>query len=237
MNYSLQAIGDAAIKIEFSGEVLPELNSEVQLFCRKMTIASPLPGIIEWVPAFNSVTIYYEAYSLGYQECCKKIHQIQEMTVGKADFKPRIISIPVLYGGEYGPDLEHVAKVNRLTTDEVVSIHCEGEYSVYMLGFLPGFPYLGGLDKRIATPRLEEPRSRTHAGSVGIAHEQTGIYPLDSPGGWNIIGKTPVTLFDRNREDVFLFRAGDRVTFYEVSEDEFTEIMNERAGVNDVQTR
>ncbi|WP_164668040.1 5-oxoprolinase subunit PxpB [Virgibacillus doumboii] len=236
MNYSLQAIGDAAIKIEFSDALLPELNREVQLFCRKMEECAPLPGMIEWVPAFDSVTIYYEPHSLSYQECCEKMHQIQQMTIEAAEIEPRCVSVPVLYGGDYGPDLERVAEVNGLTPDEVVSIHCEGDYSVYMLGFLPGFPYLGGLDKRIATPRLEEPRAKVAAGAVGIAHEQTGIYPLDSPGGWNIIGKTPLTLFERNREDTFLFRAGDRVRFYEVSEDELAAIGKGRV-VNDGKTR
>src|SRR5699024_4275773 len=158
MNYSLQPISDNAVKIEFSGGELSELNQDVQLFCRKLEEHQPHRGIIEWVPAFDSVTIYYLPYLLGYEECCEKIHQIYKTAVETEDTEPRTIRVPIVYGGDYGPDLERVATVNGLTVNEVVSIHLSGEYSVYMLGFLPGFPYLGGMDKRIATPRLEEPR-------------------------------------------------------------------------------
>lgn len=223
MQISLQALGDSAIKINFANEVSPELNREVQLFCKKMSRAA-IEGVVEWVPAFESVTIYYKPHIIGYGELCEKIYDVRRMNVNLTKVESRIIKVPVVYGREYGPDLKRVAEMNGLLVDEVVAIHCDGEYLIYMLGFLPGFPYLGGLDKQIATPRLAEPRAKTVAGSVGIAHEQTGIYPIESPGGWNIIGKTPVTLFDRQKEDAFLFRAGDRVKFYQVSESEFEEI-------------
>ncbi len=213
-------MGDSAVKVDFAGDVSPELNREIQLFCRKLGRAA-IPGIVEWVPAFDSVTVYYYPHRLNYTEVCDKIYQINGMNSDRVERASRLISVPVVYGGQYGPDLGRVGDVNKLSKDEVIRFHCGQEYLVYMLGFLPGFPYLGGLDKRIATPRLEEPRAKTVAGSVGIAHEQTGIYPIESPGGWNIIGKTPLTLFEREKEDAFLFRAGDRVTFYEVSESEF----------------
>ncbi|SEP89540.1 inhibitor of KinA [Virgibacillus subterraneus] len=219
MHFTLHAIGDSAVKVDFADGVSPELNREIQLFCSKIGCAA-IPGIVEWVPAFDSVTIYYRPQCLNYTEVCDKIYQINRMNIDRIECKSRLISIPIVYGGKYGPDLGRVAESNNLSENEIIRIHCEQEYLVYMLGFLPGFPYLGGLDKRIATPRLDEPRAKTVAGSVGIAHEQTGIYPIDSPGGWNIIGKTPLTLFDREKEDAFLFRAGDRVKFYEVSDSE-----------------
>ncbi|MGP4105618.1 5-oxoprolinase subunit PxpB [Virgibacillus sp. L01] len=220
MHFSLYTMGDSAVKVDFAGNVSPELNRKIQLFCRKLGHAAT-PGIVEWVPAFDSVTIYYQPHRLSYTEVCDKIYQISGMDSDRVERASRLVSVPVIYGGRYGPDLSRVADVNKLSKDEVIRIHGRQEYLVYMLGFLPGFPYLGGLDKRIATPRLEEPRAKTVAGSVGIAHEQTGIYPIESPGGWNIIGKTPLTLFDREREDAFLFRAGDRVKFHQVSESEF----------------
>ncbi|MBP1948022.1 5-oxoprolinase subunit PxpB [Virgibacillus litoralis] len=220
MHFTLHAMGDSAIKVDFDGEVSPELNRDIQFFCSKLGCAA-IPDIVEWVPAFDSVTIYYRPHRLSYTEVCDKIYQINRMNIDRVERKSRLISIPVVYGGKYGPDLGRVAESNKLSEDEVIQIHSEQEYLVFMLGFLPGFPYLGGLNKQIATPRLDEPRAKTVAGSVGIAHEQTGIYPIDSPGGWNIIGKTALTLFDREKEDAFLFRAGDRVTFYEISESEF----------------
>lgn len=220
MHFALHAMGDSAVKVDFAGGVSLELNREIQLFCGKLGRAN-IPGVVEWVPAFDSVAIYYQPHCLSYTEVCDKIYQINGMDINRAERESRLVLVPVVYGGKYGPDLGRVAETNGLTEDEVIRIHCGQEYLVYMLGFLPGFPYLGGLDKRVATPRLDEPRAKTIAGSVGIAHEQTGIYPIESPGGWNIIGKTPLTLFDREKEDAFLFRAGDRVKFYEVSESEF----------------
>ncbi|MFB4167789.1 5-oxoprolinase subunit PxpB [Virgibacillus sp. JSM 102003] len=220
MHFTLYAMGDSAVKVDFSGDVSPELNREIQLFSEKLSRAN-IPGVLEWVPAFDSVTIYYQPHRLSYADVCNKIYQINGMNGNRIERESRLVLVPVVYGGQYGPDLGRVAEINGLSEEEVIHIHCGQEYLVYMLGFLPGFPYLGGLDKRIATPRLEEPRAKTFAGSVGIAHEQTGIYPIESPGGWNIIGKTPLTLFNREKEDAFLFRAGDRVKFYEVSESEF----------------
>ena len=128
-----------------------------------------------------------------------------------------MIEVPTVYGGEFGADLEYVAQTHGLTTEEVVRLHTEQTYHVFMLGFTPGFPYLGELDERIATPRLESPRLRVPAGSVGIAERQTGIYPIESPGGWRIIGRTSLGLFDVNRDPPFLIGAGDRVKFVAVN--------------------
>ena len=125
----------------------------------------------------------------------------------------RVVELPVLYGGEYGPDIEKVAEHAGMAVDEMIGLHSGTGYLVYMLGFTPGFPYLGGLDDRLATPRVATPRLRIPAGSVGIAESQTGVYPLTSPGGWNIIGRTPLALFDPTREPPSLLAPGDVVRF------------------------
>lgn len=223
MLFSMQAVGDAALKVNFSGDVSPELNDEIQGFCMKLEGAS-IVGVVEWVPAFDSVTIYYEPQKIRYKEIAEKVSNLRDISLPEKTATSRIFHVPVLYGGGSGPDLDRVASYNQLNVSDVVDIHQESEYLVYMLGFLPGFPYLGGLHKKIATPRLEEPRASMFAGAVGIANEQTGIYPVESPGGWNIIGKTPLPLFDMGVEDAFLFHAGDRIRFYRVSEDEFEHI-------------
>lgn len=225
MEILLQAVGDTALKVTFSDDVSPELNKTIQLFCGKLQEAM-IDGVVEWVPAFDSITIYYEPYKLSYDTICEKVNQLEESFIETNKPSSRLIHVPVVYGDEYGPDLKRVAAYNRLSIEEVITRHQRPEYLVYMLGFLPGFPYLGGLDTTIATPRLEAPRAKTCAGSVGIAHKQTGIYPVESPGGWNVIGKTPIHLFDMKKdESAFLFRAGDYVRFHSISMDEFETIM------------
>ncbi|WP_167751315.1 5-oxoprolinase subunit PxpB [Lentibacillus salicampi] len=223
MSFSIQAVGDSAVKIQFLGNVTPDLNKEIQFFSRKLH-RTQIPGVVEWVPAYDSVTVYYQPHQISYRELCTQIDHVWQLEIEPDGIEPRCLTIPVIYGGGYGPDLERVAAVNGFSTKEVVSQHIQGEYLVYMLGFLPGFPYLGGLDERIATPRLEVPRRETPAGAVGIASKQTGIYPITSPGGWNIIGKTPVQLFDIGAEEAFLFRPGDKVQFYEIEEKEYKDI-------------
>ncbi|MEW9676019.1 5-oxoprolinase subunit PxpB [Lentibacillus sp. L22] len=223
-NVTIKPVGDTSLKVEFHETVSPELNRKIRTFCQKLQELS-LTAVEEWVPAFDSVTVYYQPTHMTYESIRKQLQQI--VLTGKDDITltSRYIYVPVLYGGKQGPDLTRVASHNRLTENEVIAIHQRNEYLVYMLGFLPGFPYLGGMDKRIATPRLDEPRKRIDAGAVGIAHEQTGIYPLASPGGWNIIGKTPLQLFQSDKEnDAFLFQAGDVVCFYEITAEAFAEI-------------
>ena len=135
-----------------------------------------------------------------------------------------VVEVPTVYGGEFGPDLSFVASHNHLSEDEVISIHSGTDYLVYMLGFIPGFTYLGGMDPRIATPRLSSPRTLIPAGSVGIAGEQTGTYPSDSPGGWQIIGRTPVTMYDMAKAQAALLNAGDYVRYVPIDESEFHRI-------------
>lgn len=214
------AVGDSAIKVNFAGKVSYELNAAIQMYSKKLEEAS-IPGVVEWVPAFNSVTVYYQPKQVSFHILIKKLYDLHEVPISSEKIKSRIIQVPVLYGGEYAPDLQRVAEHSQLEINEVIDIHQNQEYLIYMIGFLPGFPYLAGLDKRIATPRLEEPRGKIYAGAVGIANEQTGIYPVESPGGWNIIGKTPLRLFDRTE---FLFQTGDYVKFHRVNKDKFLEL-------------
>lgn len=136
----------------------------------------------------------------------------------------RTVSIPVCYGGEYGPDLEYVARHHNLTPEEVISIHSEGEYLAYMIGFAPGFPFLGGLSEKIATPRRSSPRTSIPAGSVGIAGMQTGVYPISTPGGWQLIGQTPIKLFLPEQNPPSLLQAGDIVKFEPISKEEYQEL-------------
>lgn len=138
--------------------------------------------------------------------------------------QPRIIEIPTLYGGDYGPDLPYVAEHNGITTEDVIKIHCSVDYLIYMLGFTPGFPYLGGMSEKIAAPRLSVPRTKIPAGSVGIAGKQTGIYPIESPGGWQLIGRTPLKLYDPKRQPPIVLQAGDYIRFVPISIDKYNEI-------------
>lgn len=220
MNISILPLGDNGIKVQFLNEVTPELNRTIQLFCQKLS-DYPVEGVIEWVPAYDSVGIYYDFRIISYAEIEIKITKLYGRKVEEERHPIRIVHIPVTYGSEYGPDLGKVAEHNNCSEADVIKIHQGKSYLVYMLGFLPGFPYLGGMEPGIATPRLEKPRDKIVAGSVGIADQQTGIYPLASPGGWNIIGRTPILLFDKEKEDAFLFRAGDYVKFDAVSSEEF----------------
>ena len=161
----------------------------------------------------------------SYAELCKIIEPTLEQTVtDNANELVTVVEIPTVYGGEFGPDLGFVASHNNLTEDEVVAIHSGTDYLVYMLGFIPGFTYLGGMDPRIATPRLSSPRTLIPAGSVGIAGAQTGTYPSDSPGGWQIIGRTPVTMYDMSKKQAALLSAGDYVRYVPIDEAEYNRI-------------
>ncbi|GGK07680.1 allophanate hydrolase [Lentibacillus kapialis] len=220
MSFFMQAVGDSAVKIQFQDDVTPSLNRRIQLFSRKL-YNHRIEGVVEWVPAYDSLTVYYQPHQIRYRDLCQKLDQVFQLESEANEAGGGLITIPVVYGGDNGPDLERVAAVNELSADDVITLHTRNTYLVYMLGFLPGFPYLGGLDKRIATSRLEEPRGKISAGSVGIAHEQTGIYPIESPGGWNIIGKTPIQLFDVHKENAFLLRPGDEVRFSQIDETDY----------------
>jgi KipI family sensor histidine kinase inhibitor len=215
--------GDRAIFVEFGDAIDPELNRRV----RHLTLAiqkKKIPGIIETVPTYRSLLIYFEPRQINAQKLRETLRSLTQPLAESELPRPKLLEIPTVYGGEYGPDLEFVAAHNGLSVTEVVRIHTSTPYLIYMIGFMPGFPYLGGMSPKIATPRLETPRTKIPAGSVGIAGNQTGIYPAESPGGWRLIGRTPLKLFDPSREPPALFQAGDYLTFVSITPEEFNHI-------------
>lgn len=221
--YSIRNAGECAFTIEFEEKISPEINLLVTLLESNPKLKNT-NGIIETIPAYRSLTVIYNPYILSHKKLYSIIESICEsLSSGKAhtNITPKTHIIPTCYGDKYGIDLPVVAKHANITLDEVISMHSKRRYLIYMLGFLPGFAYLGGLDSRLHTPRLESPRTTIPSGSVGIGGSQTGIYPLSSPGGWNLIGRTPLKIYDPNREKSILFSAGDYVKFVPISSDEY----------------
>lgn len=215
-------LGDSGIIIQFDNNITLESNRKVSALAACLQ-ENPLHGMVEFVPAFTTVTVYYNPLQLTYKEACEALEKIISKVVDTQKGEQRTVEIPVCYGGEFGPDLEFVAKHNCLTPDEVIEIHSGSEYLVYMIGFAPGFPYLGGMSERIGAPRRSSPRLTIPAGTVGIAGMQTGVYPIETPGGWQLIGRTPEPLFRPNDSSPSLLQAGDIVTFRPISRDEYVQ--------------
>jgi KipI family sensor histidine kinase inhibitor len=184
-------------------------------------------GIIEIIPTYRSLLIVYDPLQTTPTRLKKTLISLEERLPGIEIPPPGTVEIPVCYGGEFGPDIEFVAESHEITVDEVIRLHTEPEYPIYMIGFTPGFPFLGGLPQALHTPRLETPRTLVPEGSVGIANNQTGIYPVASPGGWQLIGRTPVKLFAPERPDPFLYQAGDCIKFKTISPEEYGRIREE----------
>lgn len=213
--------GDRAIFIELGDSIDPDVNQRVRNL--KLAIEKAgIPGVVESVPSYRSLLVYFEPLQISAPEFRETIgNLLKSLTSGESPER-RLIEIPTTYGGEFGPDLELVASHNNLSDAEVVRLHSSTRYLIYMIGFMPGFPYLGGMSPDIATPRKTTPRLKIPAGSVGIAGNQTGIYPAESPGGWQIIGRTPLELFHPTREPPSILQAGDYLTFVSVTPEEFT---------------
>jgi KipI family sensor histidine kinase inhibitor len=205
-------LGDSALLVQLGDEIDITTNQRVHALSALIDF-SPLDGTIETVPAYSTLLIHYDPHLRTEAEIHKwlrgKLDQIEDAKLRK----PRQLEVPVRYGGEYGVDLRFVADYHQLRVEDVIRIHSEKTYTVYMMGFTPGFPYMGKLDDAILTPRLETPRTRVPAGTVALAGSQTGIYPIDSPGGWRLIGYTSLRLFDPLSESPFLFSPGDEVRF------------------------
>jgi antagonist of KipI len=214
--------GEQGLVVEFGNEIDPAVNAQVHRLARILTVEMS-ERILEVVPTYRSLMVYFDPLVISRKTLQEDIarYLADIKTVAVASDTTRIIAIPVSYGGEFGPDLEFVARRNAMTEDEVVAIHTSSPYLVYMLGFTPGFPYLGGMSERIATPRLDAPRVKIPAGSVGIAAKQTGIYPIESPGGWQLIGRTPLIVFNPSSENPFLYAAGDYLRFVAIRVDEY----------------
>lgn len=183
------------------------------------------PYVKEILPSYRAILIYFDGMSIKYEELLEELNLNDYHFDQDQQHQPRrIINLPVLYGGKWGPDIQEVADYNHLSPEKVVQYHTEGYYLVYMIGFMPGFPFLGGLDEHLHTPRKAEPRIKIPAGSVGIANNQTGLYPADSPGGWQIIGRTPIKVFDLERDPKILYQPGDKIKFYAINEEQFLHI-------------
>jgi KipI family sensor histidine kinase inhibitor len=214
-----QPAGDSALLVTFDERIDLVANRKAHDLAQALVhaqVAQPLPGLGEAVPGYVTLVVHYDPLLLDYSTVEQYVWQ--NLSAGETQaIEPRRVEVPVIYGGEAGPDLAFVAEHCGLAEAEVIRIHSGRDYPVYMMGFTPGFPYLGGMDAAIAVPRLSTPRSRVPGGSVGIAGEQTGIYPLDSPGGWRIIGRTSLRLFEPTREPPFLLAPGDLVRFRPVS--------------------
>lgn len=222
--------GDKSIVVEFGNKIDEEINKRVISFMKEIEKSKINNFVEEMVPTYRSLTINYNPLKISYANMKNSLLEIEScMEIDESD-RTKVHEIPVAYGGKYGEDLDYVAKYNNLSVEEVIKIHSSKEYLIYMLGFTPGFPYLGGMDERIATPRLKTPRTKIPGGSVGIAASQTGIYPTDSPGGWQLIGRTPLKLYDTNKESPILLNAGDKIKFVPITEEEYKKISLELYG-------
>lgn len=218
--------GDAALVMEFGNEISKEISARVSHAVRKIE-EKKIPGIQELIPTYRSITILYDPLVLNFHELVKKLRPLEKGEVVERKHTYRLVEIPTLYGGEAGPDLGFVAQHAQLSEDQVMALHSERDYLVYMLGFTPGFPYLGGMNEKIATPRLASPRIKIPAGSVGIAGGQTGIYPSESPGGWQLIGRTPLKLYSPELDPPVFIRAGDYLRYVPISEEDYLRIEKE----------
>ncbi|MCU0603673.1 MAG: 5-oxoprolinase subunit PxpB [Desulfobacterales bacterium] len=205
-------MGDRSLLVELGDTISPDVNRRVQRLMLQLQQAPP-PGVREIAPGYRSLLVVYDPLSIACAELKGRIAEAAARQGLAGLPQAKLLTVPVFYGGGYGPDLEEVAGRLGIPTDEVIRLHTETIYRVYMIGFTPGYPYLGELPAALAVPRRSTPRTRVPKGSVGIAQRQTGIYPVESPGGWQIIGWTPIELFDPSRQLPSLLEMGDRVKF------------------------
>ncbi|MFD1019900.1 5-oxoprolinase subunit PxpB [Thalassobacillus hwangdonensis] len=239
MEAKLNPLGDQAIVIELADTISLDAHERVKQVTNYLDHENP-EWMVEYVPAFTTVTVFYEPLKictyitedspmLPYDWVVDQLKTMLMELKENEHSEPRTVKIPVCYGGDLGPDLKIVADENGLSEQEVIERHMNGDYLVYMIGFAPGFPYIGGMDETIATPRKDDPRLAIPEGSVGIAGKQTGVYPIETPGGWQLIGRTPLKLFRPDAETPSLLKAGDKVIFESITEEEYRTLKEEES--------
>jgi len=233
--YTIFPLGDTALLIDFGNEIDEAVNKKVLRLFQQLKNAS-ISYISDLIPAYSSLTIYYdvamvyhdkEEEKTAFETMAELVEQLSRRDQNDTTGQNRTIKIPVCYTGAYATDLDYLAKEKKITKEEAIHIHTSKTYRVYMIGFLPGFSYMGQVDPQLAIPRKAEPQN-VKAGAVGIAGVQTGIYPLDAPGGWQIIGRTPLKLFDKEKVQPVLLEPGDEIKFYSITEDEFENYQTRR---------
>jgi len=212
--------GDQAILVDFGAEINPEIHRLVRVFSQQASV-SEIQGLGPVVPSYSSVLIHFNPFFLSFAEIAAWAEEILPREPKARESMGTVIEVPVTYGGQYGPDISYVAEHNGMDAQEVIQLHTGPTYLVYVIGGFPGLVAMGKVSSRIETPRLSNPRTKVAPGSVAIAGKQTGIYAIESPGGWQLIGRTPLRLFDPGRIPPSYFHPGDRVRFYQISEEEF----------------
>jgi len=218
--------GDSTLLVEFEARIDPAVNERAIRLADRMRAAA-IAGVRDIAPTYRSVAVFFDPLRTKYDELLDRLeHEIDDLDGTPPAQRPPL-RIPVCYGGEFGPDLDGVAAWANMSPEQVIAVHSSETYRVFMLGFLPGFAYMGLVDLRLAAPRHLTPRVRVPKGSVGIAGRQTGIYPAETPGGWQLLGRTPVRPFDVRRASPFLFTAGDAVQFVPVGRDEYERLAYE----------
>lgn len=227
LDFNITVAGDQSVLVKFGDKIDTKTNKAVRVLAQLVDKEVDI-GVIETILGYTNLLVNYDPFITTFEQLKANLIQLIEKIDLEEEIEENIVELPVLYGSEYGPDLKDVAKHNNLTEEEVIHIHTEPTYLVYFLGFTPGFPFLGGMSDKIITPRLANPRTRIKAGSVGIANNQTGIYPVSSPGGWRLIGHTPIPLYDPNKEWPFLLSPGDKLKFKSITKEAYDEIINKQ---------
>lgn len=223
-------VGDQHLAAVFGDTIELAYHRRICSLCRALE-SQPIRGIREWVPTYGALLIGYDPELVLYSELKERLEPLLGLTDDDSSDESDLVTIPVCYGGAYGPDLDFVASHTGLDAEVVIHLHQKETYLIYMLGFTPGFPYLGGMDPALETPRLKVPRTKIPAGAVGIAGKQTGVYPSASPGGWQLIGQTPLKLFNLEKEQPFLLKAGQRLKFEAINEKTFLELAAKEAEI------
>ncbi|MFC7370147.1 5-oxoprolinase subunit PxpB [Fictibacillus iocasae] len=226
MDYTMTPLGDSAVLLQFGSGISREMNEQVQIAAAALE-ASPFKGMKELIPAFSTLAVEYDPVLVNDPFPYEAVKVIIKDTLQKAKgihtSLSKTVKIPVCYESPFAMDLDVLSQHTGLSVSEIISLHTSADYYVYFLGFAPGFPFLGGMPEKLAMPRKASPREKIPAGSVGIAGSQTGVYPIETPGGWQIIGRTPLQFFDPENEEPVLISPGDTVNFYPISKEDYDE--------------